>query len=253
MGNDLALDLNLVSRFLARNDVEANSKIHPGEWIVLVGSSLPTSCEFAAQLFRQRSAQKILVCGGVGHSTSDLWQNVAKHPIYKDIPVENRPESEIFRDLLVNHLSIDPGRVVIENKSTNCGANAIESRRTLDQFGENPSHLTIVQDPTMQRRTHASFERAWADRPETTFVSAVPFVPEVTHDAEGCLVFISPLPDSWSMERFVSLLLGEVTRLTDDENGYGPQGKNFIDHVDVPPEVIAAAGRIRPHFPQLVR
>lgn len=29
----------------------------------------------------------------------------------------------------------------------------------------------------------------------------------------------------WSVERYISLLLGEVPRLRDDANGYGPQGK----------------------------
>ena len=28
-----------------------------------------------------------------------------------------------------------------------------------------------------------------------------------------------------------------IPRLTDDENGYGPNGKNFIAHVDIPETV----------------
>lgn len=37
-----------------------------------------------------------------------------------------------------------------------------------------------------------------------------------------------------------SLLWGEIPRLTDDADGYGPRGKNFIAHVDIPTEVRAA-------------
>ena len=37
----------------------------------------------------------------------------------------------------------------------------------------------------------------------------------------------------WTVVRYVNLLMGEIPRLTDDENGYGPNGKNFIAHVDV--------------------
>jgi hypothetical protein len=51
--------------------------------------------------------------------------------------------------------------------------------------------------------------------------------------------------DLWEMERLCELLVGEVTRLKDDENGYGPKGKGFIGHVDVPAEVEAAANRVR--------
>ena len=33
---------------------------------------------------------------------------------------------------------------------------------------------------------------------------------------------------------------GEVPRLRDDEQGYGPRGRGFIAHVDVPDDVEAA-------------
>ena len=31
--------------------------------------------------------------------------------------------------------------------------------------------------------------------------------------------------------------MGEIPRLTDDENGYGPKGKGYIAHVDIPDNV----------------
>jgi len=34
--------------------------------------------------------------------------------------------------------------------------------------------------------------------------------------------------------RCVTLLMGEVPRLTDNANGYGPAGRGYIAHVDVP-------------------
>jgi hypothetical protein len=43
------------------------------------------------------------------------------------------------------------------------------------------------------------------------------------------------------MEKYLQLLLGEVERLTDDEHGYGPRGRDFVVHVDVPSEVFEAA------------
>jgi hypothetical protein len=56
----------------------------------------------------------------------------------------------------------------------------------------------------------------------------------------------SPRGDAaWDFQRFVSLVLGEIRRLHDDENGYGPRGANYIEHVDVPAEVLAAYRRVR--------
>lgn len=41
----------------------------------------------------------------------------------------------------------------------------------------------------------------------------------------------------WDMERYVSLLMGETPRLTDDAAGYGPHGAGYIAHVDISEEV----------------
>jgi hypothetical protein len=54
--------------------------------------------------------------------------------------------------------------------------------------------------------------------------------------------------DLWEKQRFCELLVGEITRLNDDENGYGPKGKGFIGHVDVPEGVVEAAKRVKEAF-----
>jgi hypothetical protein len=46
------------------------------------------------------------------------------------------------------------------------------------------------------------------------------------------------------MNRFLGLILGEIARLRDDEMGYGPRGKGFIGHVDVPDAVLDAYSRL---------
>lgn len=47
--------------------------------------------------------------------------------------------------------------------------------------------------------------------------------------------------------------LGEIPRLTDDAYGYGPNGKDFIAHVDVPKEVKDAFETLCEDYSQLVR
>ena len=54
------------------------------------------------------------------------------------------------------------------------------------------------------------------------------------------MAFERHIPGMWNMARYLNLLMGEIPRLTDDENGYGPRGRGFIAHVDVPDGVQAA-------------
>ena len=42
---------------------------------------------------------------------------------------------------------------------------------------------------------------------------------------------------TWTVKRFLGLVLGEICRLRDDEDGYGPRGRNFLPHVDIPEAV----------------
>jgi hypothetical protein len=55
----------------------------------------------------------------------------------------------------------------------------------------------------------------------------------------------------WDVQRYLSLLLGEIPRLRDD--GYGPAGKNFINHVDIPASAEAAWDRLSQRYPDLLR
>ena len=75
---------------------------------------------------------------------------------------------------------------------------------------------------------------------------------EVVWDGRA-LAYARPIHGMWPMERYVELLLGEIPRLTDDAGGYGPRGKGFIAHVDVPAPVQAAYARLRQTFGMATR
>ena len=92
----------------------------------------------------------------------------------------------------------------------------------------------------MQRRTDASFRQAWADASCPKIVNWPVQVPRVGYRNDRIDYLQSPNSRKWSPERFLSLLTGEIQRLTDDENGYGPRGKGFLPHVDIPDDVAAA-------------
>jgi uncharacterized SAM-binding protein YcdF (DUF218 family) len=231
--------LRIISDFLARRDVTTLSEVSPVDSIVLIGSSLVGSVRVAAEARRLGWSDRILIAGGIGHSTQDLRDQVIAHPEFGSVSTEGRAEADIFRDILVDFLGVESDAVTVENQSTNCGANAAESRRVSDLAGGIRSCL-LIQDPTMQRRTHASFDRAWSDVDSFRVVSYAPFRPVASNSSSGVLSVSGDSDPIWPFSRFVSLILGEIVRLRDDENGYGPCGKNFIDHVEIPSSVFEA-------------
>lgn len=51
------------------------------------------------------------------------------------------------------------------------------------------------------------------------------------------LVYENDIKGMWDMDRYITLLMGEIPRLSDSTEGYGPNGKGYIAHVDIPIEV----------------
>ncbi|WLJ42705.1 hypothetical protein Q8004_12515 [Edwardsiella piscicida] len=95
----------------------------------------------------------------------------------------------------------------------------------------------------MQRRTLATFQRVWQDCPTVQFASWPTFVPRLERGVDGVTIAGAPAP-LWTLDRFMSLLLGEIPRLRDDARGYGPRGRDFIAHVAIPDAVEAAFTRV---------
>jgi hypothetical protein len=239
-----AADLETLGRFLARRDVATLDPHRSGptyDVLVLCGSAVLASAELAARAVHDGVAGHLLVSGGIGHSTPYLAAAIHRHPTYADVVTEGRSEAAILADVLVHHLDVPQEAVTTEEESRHCGENAELSLRVMAGRGGRPSVL-LVQDPTMQRRTHASFDHHQrGDARPLVVVSHAPFVPVVgtdgVGDGQGGIV--------WTLDRFTSLALGEVCRLRDDAEGYGPRGAGFIGHVDVPDPVQAAYLRLR--------
>ena len=238
MSPEVATDLSLIATFLARRDIaDFSEQVQPLDVIVLAGNSVLASVDVVANAFKSGYARRVLICGGVGHATSFLRDAVRRVDSLGGIVVDERPESHILADVLAVTHDIQRSDLLIEDRSTNCGDNAWQSRRVLEEQSLRPETLAIVQDPTMQRRSHASFERAWRGSAGPRFVSFAPVLPTVTET--------EVLPaDTWPLDRFVSLVLGEVPRLRDDLEGYGPRGRDFIEHVEIPSEVLEAHERV---------
>ncbi|AIR62114.1 YdcF family protein [Klebsiella sp. Ap-873] len=231
--------VNTLGQWLAQSDFTGTPQAQDADLIILAGNAvIPTleaACEFAAN-----SEKTLLITGGIGHSTTYLYAEIARHPRYNTIPTTGRAEAAIIKDIAHQFWKVPSENIITEEKSTNCGENARFSVDKMAELGLNPERVLIVQDPTMQRRTVATFARVWqgnAQAPE--WLSWPGVIPALVEGEQGT-IFAGEADGLWPIERYVSLALGEIPRLRDDATGYGPQGRDFIVHVDIPPQVMAA-------------
>ncbi|WP_051695534.1 YdcF family protein [Caulobacter sp. UNC358MFTsu5.1] len=236
IGPDLIPAANALAEFLALDQLEqGRADGVEFDMVILAGNAILSTAIAAFKAAKDCKAP-LLITGGIGHSTPFLAQTVGE--ICADIDVQDCPEAEILRDVAVRFCGLDEQRILLEPASTNCGENASFSGRLLDERGLRPATALLVQDPLMQRRTDASFKRAWRDRAwRTEFVNWPTFIPRLAL-VDGQVAYAKSLARPlWPGGRFMSLLLGEIPRLRDDAHGYGPRGKDFISHVDIPPRI----------------
>ncbi|KAE8377094.1 hypothetical protein BDV26DRAFT_282143 [Aspergillus bertholletiae] len=253
-----ATDINLVAEYLSDQQIQDLSSSPSVDCIVICASSILYQAEHLFRVLQERpSLSKYLVlCGGVGHSTHFMYDAVAHHPRFSHIAqdIQGLPEARVLEKILdtfFDRSAITDGgcTVLVEDQSTNCGLNASLSRKVLDAAGlQGLKTCIIIQDPTMMLRTKASFQKAYEDAlSPPSFMSCPIVVPHMQRSDDLQLEYQSlPLGNAWwPLDRFLELIMGEIPRLRDDENGYGPRGKGFILHVEVPEQVEEAWSRLR--------
>lgn len=261
-----AAAINSIIRWLARRDLPSLARgVGPASWggqeadaiLLLGGISQPEYAETVAAAIRDGAAPCVILVGGVGHSTPRLRAAVAAHSRFGDIATDGRAEAEILFDILTRHLGVPASAVALcETASTNCGNNATLALAGLRASGRpHPERVILVQDPLMMRRSHESFAHEWRDT-GCSFASWAPEVPllqpSTAISSTAGLEFVDARHASvWGLEPFLELVMGEVPRLRPD--GYGPRGKGFIGHVDVPEHVQAAFDALLGRFGGRVR
>jgi uncharacterized SAM-binding protein YcdF (DUF218 family) len=246
--------VNHIAAYLARRDIASLSPsvLQHADVLVLCGSAVLAAIDTAAAAFHNGLADRLLVSGGIGHSTPYLRQAVRETPRYGDVPTDAQPESAIIAEILRRHHAVPDAAILIEDESSNCGENAELSVKRLRLTPLRLRSVLLLQDPTMQRRTHECFRRSLGPAAGVRVSSYAPFVPTV-RDLDANFVSDEDGRAVWSMGRFTALLLGEICRLRDDEQGYGPRGADFIDHVDIPSDVMDAYQRLAVAHPHPVR
>lgn len=241
MTTQTAKNINLLGEFLGKRDMDELSReklkekygLDQVDVMVLFGGSILAGGDVLAQAIKDKVAKKYIIVGGAGHTTETLRQQV--HREYPQIETDNLTEAEIFQGYLKNvH---DCAADELETQSTNCGNNITYLLELLRRKEIPFKSIILTQDASMQNRMDAGLRKYAAE--DITIINYAAYAVEIRETDEG-LDYVRKPHGMWTVERYVDLLMGEIPRLTDDLNGYGPKGKGYIAHVDIPKEVITA-------------
>lgn len=229
--------VNRLSRFLGPRDVPrltgealmARFQIPQADVMALFGGSILEGAAVMAQAMEAGAAKTYVIVGGEGHTTKALREAAARR--IPGLNTAGLPEARIFNALLKHDYGLEAD--LLECESTNCGNNITLLLSLLERRKISFESIILTQDASMQLRMAAGLRR---HRPDAHIISYAAYEARAAV-RRGQLAFQEDIPGMWPMDRYLSLLLGEIPRLTDDENGYGPRGKGFIAHVDIPPEI----------------
>lgn len=240
-------------RALTRESLRDEAGLEDGvaDLFVLFGGGVTGTLETLAGAIRAGVARRHAIVGGRGHAT--YWLDRAMREELEEseradasAPVPGvSSEAEMLDHLLAVRYGLHAD--LLETSSTNCGNNITFLLDLLEGEGRAPASVILCQDAVMQRRMDATWRHQVRERrsfAETRVVNWAAYEAELACDG-GRLVWGKEPEGIWPLETLLQLLLGEVDRLTDDERGYGPRGRDFVVHVDVPSEVRDAACRLR--------
>ncbi len=249
----LCRDVNLISAYLALDDFGGGG---PGPEVLsglavisLLGNQVIATLTAACALTLRSPGAVLLLSGGAGHSTQLLYDNLRLSSygglLAEGLVRETMAEAEMYAAVARAAFQIPADRILVENRSTNSAENALYSLQMLKDARRKGPTL-ILQDPTMQRRSMVT----WAHEAEIAgweagALSHAVFVPQVEPGPDGLPRFLAGQAEgTWTMERFLALILGEIGRLRDNHDGYGPLGRNFLPHVEIPEPVIESYERV---------
>lgn len=181
-----------------------NHELSPADLIFVLGSNDVRVGEYAATLYTQGLAPRVIFSGGVGRFTNG-WAIT---------------EAELFAQAAEN-AGVPKSSILIENKSTNTGENVKFSRRVISEAGlPEPQKIIALQKPYMERRTLATLEAQWPG--VEVMVSSPP------------LSFDDYITNELPRDLVINAMVGDFHRIIE----YPKQG--FSTEQPVPPEALEA-------------
>ena len=239
---EIANCINVLGNFCGKRDIDELTAfelmkkygVEKADVMVLFGGSILAGGDILANAMKNDAAKKYVIVGGRGHTTASLEEQFYK--LYPDSDknsiLSEISEAEIFRNYLKHKYSLQPD--FLEIHSTNCGNNITNLLKLLKEKNITFKNIIISQDATMQLRMEATLKKYLSEN--------IKIINFATYSAKVCvkdekLCFENDIFGMWDIDRYITLLMGEIARLTDDENGYGPKGTGYTAHIDIPEDV----------------
>ena len=246
--------LNILSEFCGKRDIPELSQkelerkygFSQADVFVLFGGSILEGGNVIAKAIQQNVAKKYVIVGGAGHTTETLRQQM--HSEINAIETKGLSEAEIFATFLKYRydLAVD----YLETRSTNCGNNITYLLELLKEKQIDFNSIIIAQDATMQCRMEMVLRKYVPS--DVVIINYATYKVKVA-EKQGQIIYENDVRGMWDMERYITLLMGEIPRLTDDKNGYGPMGSNYIVHVDILDLVKQAFSLLREKYTESIR
>jgi uncharacterized SAM-binding protein YcdF (DUF218 family) len=177
--------------------------------VILVLCSHDTSVAArGAQLWLDGWAPLLVFSGGLGGITRRLW---------------TEPEADRFAQIAIA-MGVPAEQILIENQSTNTGENVRFTRALLADRGLDPERFILVQKPYMERRSYATFHKAWPGR------HAIVTSPQASFDE----YLARYSHESLTADEVISIMVGDLQRI----RLYPAKGFQIAQ--EIPPDVWAA-------------
>lgn len=221
--------MNAVARFTGMRDVPGVSRstlpaigIPDGRVgvAVLTGGAILAGADVFAQAMRAGVARPYVLVGGAGHTT-DIFRAHVRELCPETRFANDASEAEVFDTYLrARHgLSTD----LLKTRSTNSGDSITFLFRLLRGHGIKPKALLLIQDATMQwhpgavvrHQEHQVRVVNYAAYRTRIVVRATageqPASPDSVLDS---LIYADEPSGMWDIDRYLTLLMGEIPRLT---------------------------------------
>ena len=239
---EIANYINVLGNFCGKRDIDELTAfelmkkygVEKADVMVLFGGSILAGGDILGNVMKNDVAKKYVIVGGRGHTTASLEEQFYK--LYPDSDknsiLSEISEAEIFRNYLKRKYNLQPD--FLEIHSTNCGNNITNLLKLRKEKNITFKNIIISQDATMQLRMEAILKKYLSEN--------IKIINFATYSAKVCvkdekLCFENYIFGMWDIDRYITLLMGEIARLTDDENGYGPKGAGYTAHIDIPEDV----------------
>lgn len=140
--------------------------------MLVLGSSDLRVAAYAADLFLRGYAERMVISGGFGRFTKDLF---------------HKTEAEMFTDIALQK-GVPKDKILLETSAANTGQNIAFVYELLSVRNISTASLLVVTKPYMERRTYATFKKQWPAEGTDMIVSSPPiayedyFTPELPKD-----------------------------------------------------------------------